>query len=234
MTLSTRKQKILVVDDNEHTIRIVQFALERAGYAVVTALSGEAALAQMTKGGLPDLVIIDYHMSPGMNGAEFCQKVHAFCDMPVIMLTAVHNDEVVETCLSDHCEDYVRKPFSPSVLVARVRRLLARFENLGAGNTVYTPVDERLSVNFSQQTITVNGEPVSLTPIETKLLHVLMRQAGKPVRTDYILRRIWPQEDAFEDRLHVHIHRLRQKIEDTPDGRYIKSKRGTGYVFRSH
>ncbi|MCZ7671282.1 MAG: response regulator transcription factor [Chloroflexi bacterium] len=226
--------KILVVDDNEQTVRIVQFALERAGYTVKTALSGESALAQIKEDGLPDLAIVDYNMLPGMSGPEFCQKIHVFCDLPVIMLTAVDDEKIVEACLCEYCEDYVRKPFSPTVLVARVRRLLARFENLGAGNTVFVPVDDRLTVNFSQQTATVDGEPVLLTPIETKLLHLLMRQADKPVHTDYILRRIWPQEDAYEDRLHVHIHRLRQKIEHKADGRYIESKRGTGYIFRTH
>lgn len=95
-------------------------------------------------------------------------------------------------------------------------------------------MDERLSVDFPKRQAIIFGNPVSLTPTETKLLYVLMRQAGKIVKTEYILRRLWPLEPAFEDRLHVHMHRLRRKIEDNEDKmhpRYIKSERGSGYTF---
>jgi len=233
MHLKPHIQKIYVVDDNEYTTRVVGLTLERAGYQVVTALSGEEALTEINANGLPDLAIVDYHM-PGINGLEFCQKIHAFSDTPVIMLTAVHDEEIVQKCLETHCEDFVRKPFSPEVLLARVRRILTRFESYGTVGTLNTWVDGRLSVNFPQQMIEIDGAPVALTPTETKLLYVLMRQAGKPVQTDYILRRIWPQEDVFEDRLHVHVHRLRQKIGDTAAPTYIVSQRGRGYVFRTH
>lgn len=226
-------QKICVVDDNEYTTRVVGLTLERAEYQVVTALSAEDALAEINASGLPDLAIVDYHM-PGMNGLEFCRKIHAFSDTPVIMLTAVQDEETVQKCLETHCEDFVRKPFSPEVLLARVRRILARFENLGAVSASTIWADGRLSVNFPRQMIEIDGAPVALTPTETKLLYVLMRQAGKPVQTDYILRRIWPEEDVFEDRLHVHVHRLRQKIGDTAASTYIVSQRGQGYVFRTH
>jgi len=81
----------------------------------------------------------------------------------------------------------------------------------------------------------VNNKPISLTPTETKLLYILMRSAGHTVNTDFILRRLWPLEPAYEDRLHVHMHRLRRKIEDKKDKtrpRYITSERGVGYTFR--
>lgn len=232
--MTDRKQKILIVDDNEYTVRVVCLALEKAGYEVTGVLSGEEALAEINSQGLPDLAIVDYHMAPGMNGIEFCEKIHAFSDIPAIMLTAVQDGAVVQTCLEEHCEDYVRKPFSPDVLIARVRRILARFENFGLDAALDVAVDDRLTINFPHQMAKIYGKPVALTPTETKLLYVLMRQAGKPVHSDYILRRIWPEEDVFEDRLHVHVHRLRRKIEDKSMSRYIVSKRGTGYLFRMH
>lgn len=234
MDLGMKKQTILIIDDNEFTVRILRHALTKAGFAVDCAYSGEEGLALIQTCGLPDLAVVDYHMEPQMTGLEFCQKVHAFSDLPMIMLTAVSDEEIVELCLTEQCEDYVQKPFSPDILIARIRRVLTRFESVAAEKVANIPVDAHLSVNFPQQTANINGEPVSLTPIETKLLYVLMRDAGKPVKADYILRRIWPEEMAFEDRLHVHVHRLRKKIEDKSRDPYIVSKRGAGYIFRLH
>lgn len=234
MDLGTKKQTILVVDDNEFTVRILRHALTSAGFNVETAYSGEEGLALIGTCGLPDLAVVDYHMDPGMNGIEFCKKVHTFSDLPMVMLTAVYDEHVIEKCLEDYCEDFVRKPFSSEVLVARIRRVLARFESIAGEKTLDVSVDDHLTINFAEQKANINGEAVSLTPIETKLLYVLMRQAGKPVNPQYILRRIWPQEMAFEDRLHVHVHRLRRKIEDESRDPYIVSKRGAGYIFRLH
>ena len=93
-------------------------------------------------------------------------------------------------------------------------------------------VDDRLSVDFGHQRVTVDGRAVPLTATESKLLYVLMRQAGKPLGTDFLLRRLWPAEEVFEDTLRVHVHRLRGKIEPTPARpRYVVTERGTGYCF---
>jgi DNA-binding response OmpR family regulator len=232
MNLLTQKQKILVVEDNEYTVRILRHALERAGFDVEATSSGEEAVALIRVCGLPDLAVVDFHLELGMNGIEFCQEVHTFSDLPVIMLTAVNDEEIVERCLKNHCEDFVFKPFSPDVLVARIRRVLAHFETVSPDKVVEILVDEHMTINFPEQTARIDGKSVSLTPIETKLLYVLMRQAGKPVNSHYLLRRIWPQEIAFEDRLHVHVHRLRRKIDNESEVPYIMSKRGAGYMFR--
>ena len=229
---SCAKQRILIVDDNEYTLRILYHVLRRAGYQVFSALSGEKALGIVDEEGLPDLAIVDYHILPGMSGFEFCEAIHQFTDLPVIMLTAVHDEDLVKYALDHHVEDFIQKPFSPPVLLARVESILERLGSFGA--LPLLQVDDRLAINFSRQQALIHGNPVSLTPIETKLLYVLMRHAGEPVTTDFILRRIWPQELAFEDRLHVHIHRLRRKIEDSMrPAPYIVSKRGRGYVFQT-
>lgn len=226
-------QRILVVDDNEYTLTILRLSLEKAGYQVNTAVSGESALALVEAHGLPDLALVDYHMSPGMSGFEFCQYIHQFCDLPVIMLTAVQEEEVVVAGLENHAEDFIHKPFSPSILLARVQRVLQRVGSFHTHRLIQ--VDERLAIDFPCQQAFIDGQAVSLTPIETKLLYVLLRQAGEPVTTDYILRRIWPQEMAFEDRLHVHVHRLRRKIEIASRHEpYIQSRRGQGYLFQTH
>jgi DNA-binding response OmpR family regulator len=232
MSFGTKKHTILVVDDNEFTVRILRHALTEAGFDVEIAYSGEEGLELIRTEGMPDLAVVDFHMDPGMSGIEFCKKVQLFSDLPIVMLTAVDDETMVEQCLAEYCEDYVRKPFSSEVLVARIRRVLARFEPIGTQKTIEIPIDDHLTINFAEQVANINGEAVSLTPIETKLLYVLVRQAGKPVNSQYLLRRIWPQEIAFEDRLHVHVHRLRRKIEDESHDPYIVSRRGEGYLFR--
>jgi len=229
------KKNILVVDDNAYTLRIVQHTLTQADFKVYTATSGEDALALISTKGLPHLAIVDLHMPPGMSGFEFCRTVHQYSDMPVIMLTAVNEEHTVLEGLEKHAEDYIVKPFSPGELTARVRRILQRIGEFSYTLKPLTVVDDRLEINFPKRQAFVEGTPVPLTPTETKLLYILMRNAGQTVTTEYILRRLWPAEPAFDDRLHVHLHRLRRKIEDETDMsrlRYITSERGTGYIFR--
>jgi DNA-binding response OmpR family regulator len=148
------------------------------------------------------------------------------------MLTAVNEEETVVESLEKHAEDYIVKPFSPNELVARVRRVLRRIGDFSYTLEPLTRVDDHLVIDFPGRQAIVDGKPVSLTPTETKLLYILMRNAGQTVTTDFILRRLWPLEPAYEDRLHVHLHRLRRKIEDESHSGYIVSERGMGYTFR--
>ncbi len=226
--------RILVVDDNQYTLRIVQYALEHAGYQSQTVSSGEEALAFIKEEGMPHLAIVDYHMPPGMSGFEFARSVHQFSDLPIIMLTAVNEADTIIEGLEEHAEDYIIKPFNPNELTARVQRVLKRIGDFAYPLGSVCQVDERLTIDFPNRQAFIWKKPVSLTPTETKLLYILMRNAGMVIATDYILRRLWPLEPAYEDRLHVHMHRLRRKIEDKEDKtrpRYIKSERGTGYRF---
>ena len=227
--------RILAVDDDPFNLRIVSHALEQTGYEVMTASSGEEALSMITQHGLPHMAIVDIHMPPGMSGFEFCHTVHQFSDLPIIMLTAVNEESTVVEGLEEHAEDYIIKPFNPGELTARVKRVLQRMGAVAYPLQSLTRVDDRLRIDFPGRQALVNGKPVSLTPTETKLLYILMRSAGHTVNTDFILRRLWPLEPAYEDRLHVHMHRLRRKIEDKKDKsrpRYITSERGVGYTFR--
>lgn len=229
-----KPRNILVVDDNAYTLRIVRHTLQQSGYAVTTVPSGEEALKVIAEQGLPHLAIVDLHMPPGMSGFEFCRSVHQYSDLPIIMLTAVDDEKTVLEGLEKHAEDYIVKPFSSGELAVRVRRLLQRMGEFAYPVASPIQVDDRLQIDFPQRCAIVDGEAVSLTPTETKLLYLLMRNAGQTVTTEYILRRLWPTETAFEDRLHVHLHRLRRKIEAKDDQtreRYISSERGTGYIF---
>lgn len=229
---SLEPEKILAVDDNTYTLRILKHALEQAGYQVLTAVSGSEALTLINRYGMPHLAIVDWHM-PEMSGIEFSHTVREFSDLPIIMLTAVSGEEDIARTIEQFAEDYIVKPFSPNELVARVKRVLRRMGDYTYTLETSTRIDERLLINFPKREAIINGEPVTLTPTESKLLYILVRNDGRIVTTEFLLNRLWPLENAQEDRLHVHIHRLRRKIEVNPnEPAYIIAERGTGYRFR--
>jgi DNA-binding response OmpR family regulator len=226
-----RPQRILVVDDDPDILRLVSSKLDHAGFQVWTADSGKKALDLVNRNGLPHLAIVDL-MMPGMDGFEFCQTVQQFSDLPVIMLTAIDAEETVIRGIRYFAEDYVIKPFSPRELVARVERVLRRIGDFAYALEPVIQVDRRLAVDFAHQQVIVDNQPISVTPTETKILYILMRNAGRVVTTDFLLRRLWPFEEVFEDTVRVHIHRLRQKIESMPaQPYYIITERGAGYSF---
>lgn len=224
-------QRILVVDDDPAIQRLLKDKLEGAGYEVWTAASGNQALEVIGRRGMPHLAVVDINM-PGMNGLRLCEAVQQFSDLPVIMLSAVDEEETIVGSISRYAEDYVTKPFSPRELVARVQRVLRRIGDYSYTWDVVTQIDSHLSVDIPHQRALVADQSIALTPTETKLLYLLMRNAGHTVTTDFLLRRLWPMEEVFEDTLRVHIHRLRQKIEPIPSRpRYILTQRGLGYSF---
>ena len=226
-------QRILVVDDDPGVLRLVQSKFRSEGFEVFAAANGQEALSVIQRRGLPHLAIVDLYM-PVMDGFEFCQAVQRFCDLPVVMLTADDSEESIIRGIELYAEDYVTKPFSPRELMARVRRVLRRIGDFAYALEPQIPVDERLSVDFARQQVAIDDRTVSLSPTETKLLYLLMRNAGRTVTTDFLLRRLWPLEEVFEDTLRVHVYRLRKKLETGPSAwRYVITERGVGYRFVS-
>lgn len=227
-------QRILVVDDDPIILRLVRDKLEAVGYVVWTAGNGQQALDVIARNGMPHLAIVDVNM-PVMDGFEFCRAVQQFSDLPIIILSAVDEEETIIQGIDRYAEDYIVKPFSPRELAVRVQRLLRRIGDFTYAFDPITRVDDYLSVDFARQQAIVNGRPVALTPTETKLLYILVRNAGRVVSVDFLLRRLWPLEEVFEDSLRVHIRRLRQKIEPDPSRpRYILTERGAGYTFPAY
>ena len=231
---SEESYRILVVDDSHSILGIVRSTLEAYGFQAMTADSGEAALELMENEGLPHLALVDINMPPGMDGLELCEKILQFSDLPIIMLTAIEETSTIVEAIDRYAEDYMTKPVKSGELLARVRRVLRSIGNFGYPLSQFVQVDDNLSVNFASLTAVVEGKEIGLTPTESKLLYILMRQKGNVVGTDFMLRRLWPAENDFadEDRLRVYVHRLRSKIERTKSGpRYIVSKRRKGYAF---
>ncbi|MCP4359788.1 MAG: response regulator transcription factor [Chloroflexi bacterium] len=226
--------RILAVDDSEVALHMITTTLSQAGFVVMVTSSGEEALALMETAGLPHLAIVDVNMPGGMDGFEFCDKMQQFCDLPVIMLTAIDDENVIIQAIEEYAEDYITKPVSQGELIARVRRVLRRIGNFALSLDEYTHADNNLSVNFVRCEAVIGCDTVQLTPTETKLLYILMRSAGQLVTTSFLIRRLWPGENkpTYEDKLRVYIYRLRTKIEKNhTKPEYILSRRRKGYLF---
>jgi DNA-binding response OmpR family regulator len=220
---------ILLVDDDRTLLPILARRLVREGYQVRTALSGRAALTSL-EGSWPALLVIDL-MMPGMDGFELCRRVKQIADLPIIILSAVDASEAKVRALETYAEDYVTKPFDPSELVARIQRVLRR-------TFVGQPelqIGDALSINLASRTVVTPDGSVSLTPTESRLLHVLIGSIDRTVPTETLLNRVWSEsEGADPSYVWVTIRRLRRKIEPDPDDpRYLLTDRGIGYRLAS-
>ncbi len=226
-------QQILAVDDNENMLTLVQLVLEQAGYEVFTATSADEALRVIQRRGAPHLALVDINM-PRVDGFELAHSIRERSDMPVIFLTAVDQEQKVVEGLERYADDYIIKPFDVHELVARVQRVLRRVNNFDYRADPTVVVDDRLQIDFSGHEALVDGEPVPLTPTETKLLNILYNNRGRIIPTERLLQRVWPGEDASEDRLYVAVYRLRQKLQgENQEWDYIVTKSGLGYLFQS-
>ncbi len=228
--------QILVVDDDESIVSIVKTALEREGYAVISAADGAQAchMVQRTR---PHLVIMDV-MMPKVNGLLATMRIRENSNIPILMLSAKAEGSDRVLGLEAGADDYLVKPFYQQELLARVRALLRRYNELGsireAASAEQLRVGEILLDKAAKQLI-VRGDPVRLTPTEYKLLTVLMSNPGRVFSAEELYERVW-QSDAYavENTVMVHISRIREKLELNPrKPEYLKVVWGIGYVFEA-
>ena len=224
-------KRVLVVDDDVKTVELVKLYLNRDGYRVLTAYDGIEAL-RLARESHPDLIVLDL-MLPGIDGLEVCRTLRAESDVPIIMLTARTTEQDRLTGLDLGADDYVPKPFSPKELAARVRVVLRRLpgEMLQRGPAEIRHGD--LIINFRKYEASLAGRPLNLTPIEFKLLGVLVREPGRVFsRGELIERALGYDFEGFDRTIDVHIRNLRRKLEPDPNyPRYIKTVYGVGYKF---
>jgi two-component system, OmpR family, alkaline phosphatase synthesis response regulator PhoP len=224
-------KKILVVDDDAKIVELVKLYLVREGYNVLTAYNGEVAL-RLARESRPDLIVLDI-MLPGMDGLEICRTLRAESAVPIILLTAKTTEVDRITGLDLGADDYVTKPFSPKELAARVRAVFRRTpdetlqfgpQELHFGN---------LSVNFPQHEAYLDGKTLNLTPVEFKLLGVLIREPNRVFsRTQLIEKVLGYDFDGFDRTIDVHILNLRRKLEPGASRpQHIKTVYGSGYKF---
>jgi DNA-binding response OmpR family regulator len=205
--------KILVADDDLDLLGLVAYSLSQAGYLVVKASDGPAALATFDAEA-PDLVILDINM-PGSSGFEVCTAIRKRGDVPVMMLTARGEEQDLVRALDLGADDYLTKPFSPRTLLARVKALLRR----ASAERGHVPLASgRVALDIENYTVRVaGGTPISLTKLELRLLQMLLAQAGRPVNSDRLLAQVWGHRGSGDRQLLKQlVHRLRHKIEANP------------------
>jgi DNA-binding response OmpR family regulator len=224
---------ILVCDDDQAIVDAIGIYLENEGYNVIKASNGKEALAHLDGGSRPiHLVIMDI-MMPQLDGLSVTRKLREqLNNVPLILLSAKSEDYDKILGLNLGADDYVTKPFNPLELIARVKSQLRRYTSLGSlerKSHVYQTGG--LVLDDESKTVTVDGEPVNLTPVQYKILRLLIANAGRVFTIEEIYEKVW-NEPAFrpENTVAVHISKIREKIEINPrDPKYLKVVWGIGY-----
>ena len=223
------KEHILAVDDEEDILELIQFNLNREGYKVSTATSGEDALRKVYIK-KPDLILLDL-MLPDLDGFAVARKLKddpKKRHIPIIMLTAKGEESDIVTGLELGADDYIVKPFSPRILIARVRTLLRRLDTSNSKNDILEIKD--LVIDPLKHIVSVKGEPVELTVSEFQILYFLAKKPGWVFTRSKIVDEIRGNNYAVTDRsVDVQIVGLRKKLKEC--GSYIETVRGVGYRF---
>ena len=224
--------KILVCDDDKEIVEAIEIYLTQDGHQVLEAYDGIEAVEILKKESV-DLLIMDI-MMPRMDGISATLKIREKHNIPIIILSAKSEDADKILGLNIGADDYITKPFNPLELVARVKSHLRRYMQLGSttikeSEAIYTVGG--LAINDDLKEVTVDGEPVKLTPIEYNILLLLVKHQGKVFSIDQIYENIWNENAVGVDNtVAVHIRHIREKIEINPkEPRYLKVVWGVGY-----
>jgi DNA-binding response OmpR family regulator len=220
--------KALVVDDDRVLADVVAFTLRRAGFQVIQAHDGEAAL-QRWADEQPDLMVLDVNL-PKIDGFTVCRRIREQADTPILLLTVHDQEDDIVRGLDLGADDYITKPFSPRQLVARAQAVLRR-----AGATPAPAIRQvgSFTLDPSRREVYLGqSEPIMLTPLESRLLDYLMLNAGHVLTTEAIIEHVWGAEGGDRDMLRQLVRRLRSKIEPDPaNPNYIETVPGLGYGF---
>ncbi|HEQ98125.1 MAG TPA: response regulator transcription factor [candidate division Zixibacteria bacterium] len=225
------KEHIHVVEDEEDILELIKYNLSREGYQVTTSASGEDAI-EAVKSDPPDLILLDL-MLPGADGFEVCRRIHndpASQGIPIVMLTAKGEEADIVTGLELGADDYITKPFSPRVLVARIRAVLRRMKA--------EPLDEDAAIKIyginihpGRHEVNIDGKHVELTSSEFRLLYLLASRPGWVFTRYQIVDALHGEDYPVTDRsVDVQIVGLRKKLGKA--ARYIETVRGVGYRFK--
>ncbi len=223
--------RVLIVDDDVELVGLLRFALTGAGHEVIVAFDGDQAIAR-AEDSLPDLVVLDVNL-PRRDGFEVLATLRARSDVPVMMLTVRSAEEDEVRGLDLGADDYLRKPFSPRTLLARVRALLRRGDAAEEALPPGGPL--QLDAERSQARAGA-GAPFRLSPLELRLLRLLMSHGGRPVDPERVIGFVWSDRDAADrDALKQLVHRLRQKLVAAGGSAdWIEHVPNAGYAFAAH
>jgi two-component system alkaline phosphatase synthesis response regulator PhoP len=229
--VNVAKETILVVEDEEDILELLRYNLAKEGYGVIGAATGEEAL-KAARERLPDLVLLDL-MLPGLDGLEVCRRLQQEARtrrLPIIMLTAKGEEADIVAGLELGAADYITKPFSPRVLLARVRAVLRRRQTAVPAEAAALQVHE-LVIHPGRHEALAAGRPLELTGTEFRLLHLLARRPGWVFTRAQIVSLVHGDDYPVSDRsVDVQVVSLRKKLG--PYGKYLETVRGVGYRFK--
>jgi DNA-binding response OmpR family regulator len=220
---------ILVVDDEPKIVQLARDYLEHAGFAVLTASDGSAAL-HAARSSKPDLIVLDLGL-PQIDGLDVTRSLRKDSDVPIIMLTARSEESDKLIGLELGADDYLTKPFSPKELVARVRTVLRRSDRASSAEEIIRAAD--LTLDVPRLRLTIDNRLIELTPTEFQLLATLARQPGRIFTRGQLLDAVHSIAfESYERAIDAHIKNIRRKIEPNPrEPRYILTVYGMGYKF---
>ena len=224
------KPLILVVEDDRSVNNLITTILKTHDYRYLPALNGAEAVLEASSHN-PDIVLLDLGL-PDTDGVDIIKKIRTWSNMPIIVISARSEDTDKILGLNTGADDYITKPFNPVEVTARVRSQLRRYMQLGSRAAAPARyVIGGVELDDSSKEVTLDGEPISLTPIEYDILKLLMESPGKVYSPKEIYRQVWKEAPLGSDNtVAVHIRHLREKIEINPaDPRYLKVVWGQGY-----
>ncbi|MFH1152905.1 MAG: response regulator transcription factor [Pseudomonadota bacterium] len=228
------KERILIVDDEKDILELVRYTLEKEGYRIETAMTGEEAL-DMVRRHLPDLMVLDL-MLPGMDGLEVTRNIRrddAFMDIPIVMLTARGEETDIVTGLELGANDYISKPFSPRELVARIRAILRRRKHQEIQGKAQVTREGSLVIDHGRRLVFIDDTPVDLTFSEFQVLVFLAAKKGWVFTRGQIVDAVHGENYAVTERsVDVTVAGLRKKLGDCAG--LIETVRGVGYRFKEH
>ncbi len=225
--MSSGKPRVLVVDDEHQILRALRVILRDAGFEAVPANSAEEAL-DLAAVQTPDAAIVDLVL-PDLDGVELCRRLREWSGMPIILLSAVGDEDAKVRALAAGADDYITKPFGPRELVARLEANLRRTAPEPEEAVIES---DGLVVDLARRSVVVDGSEVHLTPIEFDLLRLLIRNRGRLMTHRDLLVNVWGAGYGDDTQvLRAHIANLRRKIEPADGPRFIKTDPGVGYRF---
>jgi two-component system KDP operon response regulator KdpE len=224
-------QKVLLIDDDADLLHLAGLLFKKAGAQIFTARDGLEGISKLFTCN-PNLIVLDV-MMPGTNGFEVCQRIRQVSNAPIIMLTALNEEQEMLRGLEAGADDFLSKPFNAEVLMARAKTVLRRSANGNAPSTNFEFNNGHLSIDIERHHVLVDERRVKLTPVEFRLIVYLARNAGKVLTFNHILSNVWGNQYMGSiDYVHVYVSHLRNKIEENvKNPRYILTVHGVGYIF---
>ena len=225
--------KVLLIDDDPATCNLYKFTLERLGFDVKTAYNGIDGL-KLAYEHQPEIILLDI-MMPELSGWDTCQRLRQMCNVPIIMLTALKQQEAIIKGLEMGADDYLVKPVTNTELAARMKAVLRRSNNSVTDFNDQDKVikESHLIINVDKREVKSRGKRINLTPTEFRLLATLAQNRGRVLSRNFLIKHVWGEEYLDQKQyLHVYINYLRNKIEDDPNQPcLIQNVRSVGYRF---